>query len=254
MKTRAKRYVKPTIGNAREIEARKKLLSLYKATPIPDEDRLVNIGLYMRSVILAKMLYLDELYRAVLDLPGIIVEFGVWWGANVSLFGALRNVHEPYNWRRKVVGFDTFAGYQGITGKDGDSEYVAPGGFAVSTGYEAYLRDVLDAQEADNVNAQVKKYELVRGDVTKTIGQYLTDHPETLISLAYFDLGLYEPTKKCLEAIRPHLVRGSVLAMDELNCPEFPGETLALREVLGLDRYRILRSRFLPDRAYVIVD
>lgn len=249
-----KAYVKPSIGTEQEIEARRQLIELFNATPIPDEDRLVNLGLYMRSVVLAKVLYLDELYLNILNIPGVVVEFGVWWGANLALFSALRSVHEPYNWRRKVIGFDTFTGYQGITSKDGTSPYVAPGGFAVSEGYHAYLGRVLDAHEADNVNAQVRKYELVRGDVTMTVEEYLAAHPETLVALAYFDLGLYEPTKRCLEAIRSHLVRGSVLAMDELNCPEFPGETIALKEVLGLDRYRIQRSRFLPDRSYLIVE
>ena len=67
-------------------------------------------------------------------------------------------------------------------------------------------------------------------------------------------MALYEPTKKCLEAIKPHLVRGSILAMDELNSDEFPGETIALREVFGLDKYKIVRSRFLPDRSYIIVE
>jgi hypothetical protein len=45
-----------------------------------------------------------------------------------------------------------------------------------------------------------------------------------------------------------------VLALDELNTPEFPGETLAFREVFGLDRYQLRRSRYLPDRTYLVVD
>ena len=103
-------------------------------------------------------------------------------------------------------------------------------------------------------NAQVKKYELVKGNVLQTVDEYLADRPETIISLAYFDLGLYEPTKKCLEAIRPHLIRGSVLAMDELNNRDFPGETIALKEVLGLDKYEIVKSQFLPDRSYILIE
>jgi hypothetical protein len=247
-------YTKPSLGTAREIEARGKLLRLFKETPIPDEDLLVNLGLYTRAVILAKVLYLNELYQKILRLPGIVVELGVWWGANLALFESFRSVYEPYNWTRKVVGFDTFEGYKGISPRDGTSRYVAPGGFAVTAGYEEYLRQVLEAHEQDNVNAQVKKYDLVPGDVVETIDIYLAERPETIIALAYFDLALYQPTKKCLEAIRPHLVRGSVLAMDELNSRDFPGETVALKEVLGLDKYRIVRSRFLPDRSYVVIE
>jgi hypothetical protein len=94
----------------------------------------------------------------------------------------------------------------------------------------------------------------VKGDVTETIGRYFETNPQTIVALAYFDLALYEPTKKCLEALKPHLARGSVLAMDELNSADFPGETIAHKEVFGLDRYRIVKSRFLPDRSYLVVE
>jgi hypothetical protein len=247
-------YAKPSIGNARELEARQALLQLFKNTPVPDDDILINLGLFTRSVMLAKYLYLNELYQHVLEIPGVIMEFGVWYGANLALLESFRSVYEPYNWSRKVVGFDTFAGYNSISTQDGDSSYVAPGGFSVTEGYEEYLAKVLDSHEQDNVNSQVKKYELIKGDATETIGEYLDERPETIVALAYFDLALYEPTKKCLQAIRPHLVRGSVLAMDELNNRDFPGETIALKEVIGLDRYKMIKSRFLPDRTYIIVD
>ncbi|TMA67887.1 MAG: hypothetical protein E6J73_01730 [Deltaproteobacteria bacterium] len=102
--------------------------------------------------------------------------------------------------------------------------------------------------------SHLKKYSLVKGDVLETVDGYFVDNPETIIALAYFDLALYEPTKKCLEAIRPHLMRGSIIAMDELNSHDFPGETIALKEVLGLDKCKILRSRFLPDRSYLVIE
>lgn len=72
--------------------------------------------------------------------------------------------------------------------------------------------------------------------------------------MAYFDFDLYEPTKKCLEAIQPYLTKGSVIAFDELNTPEFPGETIALREVLGLSRYSIRRDPLNPLTSYIIVE
>jgi hypothetical protein len=90
--------------------------------------------------------------------------------------------------------------------------------------------------------------------VVETIDSYFEANPQTIVALAYFDLALYDPTKKCLEALRPHLARGSVLAMDELNSADFPGETVALKEVFGLDRYRIVKSRFLPDRSYIVIE
>jgi len=248
-----KNYTNVTHGSEEQIESRKILLDLFKNTPIPDDEILVNLGLYWRSILLAKTLYLNELYQRILHIPGIIVEFGTWWGANLALFESFRSVYEPYNWTRRVVGFDTFEGYPSISPRDGNSPYVAVGGYSVTKGYEHYLKQVLDCHEKDNVLPHIPKYEIVKGDVVETIGEYLEQKPETIIALAYFDLALYEPTKKCLETIKPHLVRGSVLAMDELNSRDFPGETIAIREVFGLDKHEVFRSQFLPDRCYIII-
>jgi hypothetical protein len=236
------------------VEARKQLLDLFKQSPIPDDEMLVNLGLYLRSTQVAKVLYLNELYERIVHLPGIIVEFGIWWGANLALLESFRSVYEPYNWTRKVVGFDTLKGYPSIAPKDGSSAYAKVGGYTVTEDYENYLRQMLDAHEADNVMAHIRKYDLVKGDVLETVDGYFTDNPETIVALAYFDLALYEPTKKCLQAIRPHLMRGSVIAMDELNSRDFPGETIALKEVIGIDKCEIVRSRFLPDRSYLIIE
>jgi hypothetical protein len=247
-------YINVVRGSEEEVKARNVILDLFKQSPIPDDEMLVNLGAYLRSPLLAKILYLNELYQRIENLPGVIMEFGVWWGANLALLESFRSVYEPYNWTRKVIGFDTFAGYPSISSKDGTSDYATVGGYTVTEGYDEYLGRLLSAHEADNVMSHIKKHDLIKGDVVQTISKYLEDNPQTLIALAYFDLALYEPTKKCLESLKPYLMRGSVLAMDELNSPDFPGETIALREVFGIDQCRIVKSKFLPDRSYVIIE
>ena len=243
-----------TRGTEKQLSAREVLLELFQTNPLPPEELLVNLLLFTRSSVLAKVMYINELYQRILQTPGVVMEFGVWWGQNLVLFESLRAIYEPYNYTRRVVGFDTFAGYASITDKDGTSPFVSEGAYAVSEGYENYLARLLDYHQRENVMPNIKKYELVKGDAAEGLERYLKEHPETIVSLAYFDLQLYEPTKRCLEMLRPYLVRGSVIAMDELNCAEFPGETIAVREVLGLDRFRITRSQFLPDRAYITIE
>lgn len=235
-------------------ENRETLKRLFEETPLPLDDLLVNLPLYMRSSALAKLLWVNELYELIKPTPGVIMEFGVWWGANLALFESLRAVHEPYNYSRRVIGFDTFGGYPQSRPEDGRDPLVHEGAYAVGSDYPEHLAQLIECHERENPMGHIQKHELVVGDAAKTIAEYLLAHPETIIALAYFDMQLYEPTKACLEAIRPHLVRGSVLAMDELNAREFPGETVAFREVLGLDRYTMRRSRFLPDRTYVVID
>jgi len=238
----------------RQQEARRALADLFGRCPIPRDQLLVNLALYTRSSVLAKMLYVNELYQQIVRVPGVVMEFGVWWGTNLALFESLRAIYEPYNHTRKVIGFDTFTGYPGVGAKDGCSDLARSGAYGTAQDYDSYLTEVLDYHQQENVMGHVKKYEIIKGDVTETVGGYLRQHPETIIALAYLDLQLYEPTKRCLEAIRPYLTRGSVVALDELNCDEFPGETLALKEAWGLDRYRLTRSQFLPDRTYLTIE
>lgn len=64
----------------------------------------------------------------------------------------------------------------------------------------------------------------------------------------------YKPTKECLKAIIPHLTKGGIIGFDELNYNKFPGETIALKEVLGLSRYKIRRSSLSPLQSYIVIE
>ena len=83
--------------------ARERLHKLYAESPLSTSDMLINLGLYMRASALAKILFLDELYRQIIPLPGVIMVFGTWWGQDVVLLHNLRAIHEPYNSLRRVV-------------------------------------------------------------------------------------------------------------------------------------------------------
>lgn len=228
------------------------LFGLFKSSPIPENELLNNLGLFSSRQALSRIIFMNELYKKNLNTHGVIFEFGVRWGQNLSLFSAFRGMYEPYNYNRKIVGFDTFSGFPEIDPNDGRVN--KQGDYAVTAGYEDYLEQLLRIHENESPIAHIKKFELIKGDATIKIDEYLKDHPETIISLAYFDFDIYIPTKKCLESILPFLTRGSVLAFDELNYDTFPGETVAVREVLGLDKYRIQRSPLSPLCSYIIIE
>lgn len=241
-------------ASSTEREARAQFTSLLKDTPIPHEELILNLPLYVRRQELAHVLFLHDLYQQILDVNGIIMEFGVRWGRNLSLLHSFRGMYEPYNYTRKIVGFDTFEGFPSTDEKDGEASVITKGAYNVTEGYQQHLEQVLDYQESTSPLAHLKKYELVKGDATQTIVEYLEKHPETIISFAYFDFDIYEPTKKCLEAIKPYLTKGSIIGFDELNSHQFPGETLALKEVLGLDSFKIRRSPLTPYASYIVYE
>jgi hypothetical protein len=58
----------------------------------------------------------------------------------------------------------------------------------------------------------------------------------------------------CLNAIKDRLTKGSIIGFDELNHKDYPGETLALKEVLGLGRYQIRHSKFSPTQSYIVIE
>lgn len=245
-------YKLQTRSSERQAEARKKLARLFETSPLPTEEMLQNLGLYIRSGAFAKFLFLDDLYRQIIPVPGDVVEFGTWWGQSLVTFLNLRAIYEPYC-ARKIIGFDTFAGYPALSEKDRASETVKIGGYAVSKDYEPLLNELLEYHEEENVLSHIKKFELVRGDICTSVQSYYERHPEALVALAFFDLALYEPTKAALEAIKDRLVPGSILAFDELADPDYPGETEAVREVIGLRSARFFRSKHLPARAYAVI-
>lgn len=226
-----------------EKDAQATLATLLDTAPIPEDEILANLGLFLSSKNLSRLLFFYEIYQKILHAHGVIMEFGVRWGQTLSTMAALRGIFEPFNRHRKIIGFDTFAGFKGLEEKDGETCKCKDGSFSVPEGYENFLARVLKAQEDLNPINHLRKFELVKGNAMETIPDYLAAHPETIISLAIFDFDIYAPTRAALEAVQPHLVKGSILVFDELCDDIFPGETLALREVMKL---RDLRLRRLP--------
>ncbi|WP_159942007.1 MULTISPECIES: class I SAM-dependent methyltransferase [unclassified Nocardiopsis] len=232
-----------------ELLTRRTLARLLAETPIPEEELVDALPLYLRRQQLADLLSMDALYRMVLDIPGVIMEFGVRHGRHLGAFTALRGVHEPYNPFRRVVGFDTFTGFPDVSPVDEVSPSAVVGRFALPEGYPDHLRAVIAAHEsAEHLRHISDRTIVVEGDVRETLPRYLEDNPHTVVALAYFDLDVYEPSRRVLELIRPYLTRGSVLAFDELDHPKWPGENVAVRETLGLGAggFRLLPGRPAP--------
>lgn len=246
--------VVPSIASVEAKNAREELIELFKRAPIPDDELMRNLGLFVNPPDIKKMLFLDDIYKKVLGVHGVVMEFGVRWGQNLALFQSLRSIYEPFNCNRKIIGFDTFEGFPSVHEKDGNSNYAALGAYAVSENYEQFLAQVLYLQEQESPINHVRKFELVKGDAIEGLMNYLKRNPESIVSLAYFDFDVYKPTKECLEMLKGHLTKGSVIAFDELNDPHFPGETIALKEVFGLDKYRICRSPYSHLQSYIVYE
>lgn len=247
-------YAMETNASSEQLKFRQRLHEMYRESPLSEEHLVCNFGLYTRSSVLVKTLVLNELYEMILPVPGVIMEFGTWWGQNLIMYENLRAIYEPFNKTRKIIGFDTFGGYAGFSEHDRPGDVVTEGGYATTPDYPDYLRELLAVNEGNNVLGHIRnQHDVVVGDVIQTVPQYFKSRPETVVALAYCDLALYEPTKACLDAILPHLVPGSVVLLDEFTWSNAPGEAIAFKEAFQDVEYSIHRSRYTAERAIVVI-
>jgi hypothetical protein len=243
----------PTTADGATFRQRERLAEMFAQSPLPPGDLMFNLGLYTRSSLLVKFLVLHEIYKRVKEIPGAILEFGVWWGQNLVLLENLRAIHEPFNKQRRIIGFDTFAGYPGGAKRE-PAEAEDASFYKTTSSYPRYLAELLRVHEGNNAFGHLGgNHELVAGDVTLTVPAYFRAHPETIVALAYFDIGPYEPTIAALRAILPHLVSGSMILFDELTWPGAPGEAIAFKEIFAGIPYAIEKVALYPSKTIVTV-
>ncbi len=97
------------------------------------------------------------------------------------------------------------------------------------------------------------KVDVVKGDFAETASRYLQDYPHLVVSCLYLDFDIYQPTKVALELFLPRMPKGAVLVFDELNEEAFPGETIAVMEMLDLSKLRVRRFDFEPRISYAVI-
>lgn len=263
-KVQEKSFQLESTSDESQMISRDKLSEAFINSPLPREDLMFNLGLYTRSSLLVKFLVMNQLYQRVKNIPGHIVEFGVWWGQNMVLFENLRAIHEPFNKQRKIVGFDTFSGYPSanddqanndqVNNKDKPSEVWKEGSYSTPEDYKQHLEDLLKIHESNNVlGHQSGCHELIKGNVSQTVPEYFKSQPQTMVALAYFDIGIYEPTVNALKAIKPHLMPGSIILLDELTWAESPGEAIAFKEVFSRQEYAIEKCDLYPSKSIITI-
>jgi hypothetical protein len=98
----------------------------------------------------------------------------------------------------------------------------------------------------------VGKASIVKGDLPESFNKYLNDHPETIVALANFGLGLHVPTHGCLVALKSRLQRGSVIVFEDLNQAVWPGESQALYEVFEPREIMLERNPICPHVSWLV--
>lgn len=190
-----------------------------------------------------------EIFKRIVGVPGAVVECGVHKGGSLMLYYHLSSILEPMVHTRKIIGFDTFAGFRSLSDKDPDE--VGEEMFA-DTSYDI-LTEAVAVNDLNRAIPHVPKCEVVRGDATQTIPEYRQEHPELIIALLYLDFDIYEPTKVAIEQLLPLVPKGGIVVFDELNSKKWAGETEALKDCLNLNEINLQRFYFDPWPSFFVV-
>jgi hypothetical protein len=225
-----------------------KLEAIAESCDLDFSEKIELWPLFLRRVSFSRFIALYEIFKLTKDMPGFIVECGVFKGQSLGLFRQLLEIYSHGDSLKKIIGFDTFSGFVGLSSEDGPPDSTrakAVGGWDASN-FLTHLESLLDVMQIDSYMPRVKRVELVKGDVSLTIPKYVADNPGLRISLLNLDLDLFEPTTVALQHLFPLVVQGGVVIFDEYGMPGFPGESAAAEKYFGNALPVLTKFNFSP--------
>jgi len=179
--------------------------------------------------VFAKLVARSLLVDQVKNIPGDIVECGVFKGSGVLTWLKLKKIMFP-NSIKKVIGFDFFDTNSLLSSLGGDDQKKMAAlfnsrNFSHEEGALAYLHDTIK-----NAGFTEADYELVKGDIRESAYDFVNERPGFKISLLYLDLDLQQPTYDALQALWERVSVGGIVVFDEYGYHQWS-------ESLGVDKF-----------------
>ena len=191
---------------------------------------------------LAKIVAHYELYKLIVDLPGHVIECGVFKGASFIRFATFRSILESQHSRR-LIGFDAFGAFP-------QPEDVRDKAFVDE--FESNAGQGIPREDLERALLQkgFTNFDLVAGDINTTLADYCDGHPELRISALHIDVDVYEPTLTALRLLYPRVVPGGLLILDDYGT--VAGETRAFEDYFSDQSPRLRKLPISHIPAYVV--
>jgi hypothetical protein len=248
------RFIEPSRTTPSEIELRSEMDNYFSNSIGSNIEKLQNFSKYVPTQELRKFICRYELFNQVLRVHGSIIECGVLFGGGLMTWAHLSEIFEPINHTRNIIGFDTFSGFEGVSEKDrtGTALHGKKGGLSVDSYKD--LKESVRLYDNGRFLNHINKVKLVKGDIKDTLPVFIEENPHLVVSLLWLDFDIYEPTLIALRHLIDRIPKGGIIAFDELNHEVWPGETIAVREVLELNKLRIERFPFGGTLSYAVME
>jgi hypothetical protein len=236
-----------------DLEYLLKLENYFNASRGESIDKLRSFTRFVPAVEFTKLFVKYEIFKSILNVNGSIVECGVHNGGGLFTWAILSSIFEPTNHTRKIFGFDTFQGFPELSAIDkvDQNEHAIKNGLAANS-YDELLKGIEIFDEWRPLG-HIPKIQLIKGDACHTIEDFLNQNPHVVIAMLYLDFDIYKPTKIALELLVKRMPKGGVIVFDELNNELWPGETVAVNEILGINNIAIKRFPFHPHISYAVL-
>lgn len=161
-----------------------------------------------------------EIFKKTSNIPGSIVECGVFKGLSLIRFLNFRDFLKKYS--KTVYGFDVFGKFPKQTIKR-DNEFALSHDNKIGIG--------LNFKKLNNYlkRKKFKNFKLIKGQIEKTLPKFINKNIKK-ISFLHLDLDVYEPTKFSLENLYNKVSKGGIILIDDYS--RVHGATKATNEFL----------------------
>ncbi|MDY7024417.1 MAG: TylF/MycF/NovP-related O-methyltransferase [Cyanobacteriota bacterium] len=164
--------------------------------------------------ILAKLVARTLIFEQIINVPGDIIEAGVYRGSGMLTWLKLKRILAP-NALKKIIGFDYFdteSLLNSLSGQDKISmkSLFEMRGYQHTEGAERFVNDLIT-----NAGFEQNSYDLVKGDISQVAQEFVAKRPGLKISCLYLDLDLQEPTYHALDAFWDRVSIGGMVVFDE---------------------------------------
>jgi hypothetical protein len=249
---KAFRHAQPTRTD-KEASFADRLEAAAESSQTSNVERFSNFPLWAPRQSIARFLAQYEIYKEhILPAHGSIIECGTYFGGGTMAWAHLASIFEPVNHTRRVVSFDTFSGFPGMTSEDAKAESGLNFKGGMATPLDGEIAELTLIHDSNRPIGHIPRVELVKGDACETIPAYVQANPHLLVAALILEFDIYAPTKKALNCLLPLMPKGAVIIWDELGCKDWPGETTAYLSK-HLEGWRLRRLPFTSTLSYCVV-
>jgi hypothetical protein len=244
-----------TFSDGVSLEARKEIFEMMNTYDATDEEKERSLGLFLRGSLLSRILGIVDIYKQIIEIPGVIFDIGTWRGQTAVICENLRAIYEPLHFNRRIICFDTFEGYKGFSEKDMATQLHKDGSYSLSgTDYAQWLRNMLTLHEKSNAMGHFHgKHKVIDGDCRETIPEFFVRNPGEFIALAFFDINAYRPTEEAFQHVWARLAPGGIVAFWQLTRDSVPAEAMFyIEKILNNKHHRLRRTPTYPGLCYLV--